>query len=675
MLFVCGPSLVHADISRESEDVGLGATPSEDLVVDSDSSAGADTIGRAQGLFRESLERYARSMSEFQKEVEKRVKVSKLEQERLIQENFTDKIGRTIFDPQGASGKQLLEQQQRAKAIRQLKEFECKYAGMNAVVQCSRHEIKAYGSKPMNPIVAKHRPDVLFRLAELFVEESDQQYDMAFEQAMAKGEPAPDQQDVTNIMRIYAEIEDEYSELKNGGKVVREAYSQMDLVYLALAYYTDPINGYQTDAERLLNEGLDENGEPRDGATVSFAYYKKLLDNHPDSEHVALANFMVGRYYFVEAQEFDLARKRFQAVIDLEYNEGRWYDEGLYFLGWTHYNQASSVKPEHYRLALERMDELLVWYDRIGSLQKNKKEGMKSEAIKYSAIALTDMSDSARNALEVAKEFYASREGIRNHDREVYLQLAEKLRSKTGRELEAIAVYQYLQDEGQYVANKDWWKDPENPDIQWAIYEIMLGLESELYGDLSSDADIVAGLQALGYVEASGAAEQALRKLQENYQKGGKWALANQARPDAVNKAQRYIRQTAVRVAEGYLGAAARANRYVGQDAALHNIQEAYANYKKAVVGLTANIQNNPNADDVFLMTYNLADAHLWLAELCPETNKRGCPVSEPPRVVSSDFDRAERFHRQLSEKKGHFLPWPPSSPCIHRQSTFTENV
>ena len=113
--------------------------------------------------------------------------------------------------------------------------------------------------------------------------------------------------------------------------------------------------------------------------------YLALVDRYPESEFAASAHMALGEHFF-DNHRIDRAITHYGKVVDLHAPEGQHYEKGLYKLAWSHYKLSS------YDTALDLLAKLLDWSEE-NFLRSGKRSAMAPEAIEYTAISLSDISD------------------------------------------------------------------------------------------------------------------------------------------------------------------------------------------------------------------------------------------------------------------------------------------
>jgi cellulose synthase operon protein C len=335
-----------------------------------------------------------------------------------------------------------------------------------------------------------HSAHVMFRLAELYFEKSEEEYlvaDAEFRKALEvladDGEP-PEQprKDFRRSVALYERIVRDYPE-----------YTYADGAQYMMGYcHSDPDSAI-FDEEKGL------------------AFFQAIIEKYPKSRFLSSAYLRVGEYNF-DYGNLEKAQAAYKRVIEIEGREGKLYDEALYKLAWSEYRET------RYDSALKLLDELLVWSETVNMQRTGKESAMAPEAIEYTAISFSDLADNQqKNPVSLAQDFY-SRLGGRPYEDKVYKRLADVL-TQQARYEDAIRTYEFIQTR--------WPNDAKNPDYQWQI--------ASLYMTMSPPQPEKA--------------QAAVAALTDKYNEGSPWWKANYNNPDAQAVARRYVESSLSSVA------------------------------------------------------------------------------------------------------------------------------
>jgi tetratricopeptide (TPR) repeat protein len=198
-------------------------------------------------------------------------------------------------------------------------------------------------------------PDVMFRLAELYYERTEDEYLVAdreferlmlrFERGIDPVEPATPEKDFTATLDLFDQLVTRFPD-----------YSQIDG-----ALYLSGVCAAQMDR-------YDE----------SLAYFERLVQAYPDSSFAQESWLRVGEVYF-ERYEFETARSAYERALG--YGDSKWYDKILFKLGWSTYLLGE------YDQAIGRFRELLAWYEERG---EDAQRALEEEALQYFAISIAE---------------------------------------------------------------------------------------------------------------------------------------------------------------------------------------------------------------------------------------------------------------------------------------------
>ncbi len=298
--------------------------------------------------------------------------------------------------------------------------------------------------------------------------------------------------DLSGPMALYEQIVAE-----NTRRPLAEQYERLDGAYLMLAFC-------------LIDPRAAQFDEVRARATL-----ETLIQERPDSSLADRADLFIGNFLFREGK-FAEAIGRYHRVLN-KGPEGKYYDEALYQLAWTHYKVASHDAGLPVFIKLLDLSE-------VTERESGQPSNYASDSVKYVAYSLADRAiANDRTAGEEAIAFF-QQIGPRPYEREVFAELGLVL-LRYARPEEAIAIYNHLQEDSRWV-----W-EPDNP--QW-LMEVV-----KLYGSNALTRDLVAA-----------GAERV--KLTQKYNEGGEWWSHNRNNPDALSTARDYIEASLLGVAAEY---------------------------------------------------------------------------------------------------------------------------
>jgi TolA-binding protein len=408
--------------------------------------------------FKETEQRYVERMREYKAEVRSYVAIREADERARVEGVFKEQVTALKLD----------DRYLRISAGKQFEEFLDKYPN------------------------ASHSPHVMFRLAELYFEDAEENWTNSYgeyQKALDSADEAALEQLPEEPKKDYRRSMAMYERILKGSP----SYEYVDGCYYMLGYCQSEPNSEQYSEEAGLQA------------------FQTLIEKYPKSRFASAAHLRIGEYYF-DTNRYPEAIPHYKAVVDAEGRDGKLFDQGLYKLGWSYY------KMNEYDQALVLLDQLLVWSSTVYMDRRGRESDMAPEAIEYTAISLSDLADRRdRSPVDVAREFY-KKAGDRTFEPKVYKRLADVL-TQQARYDDAIAAYREIQVR--------WPSDPENPTFQYRI--------ASLY--MSKPAPEVDN------------ANQAISQLTELYNDDGPWWRANRNNPDALAVARSYIEQSLLAVA------------------------------------------------------------------------------------------------------------------------------
>lgn len=445
-------------------------------------------------------------------------------------ERYQDRMAQ--FDQDARAYLQAVEAEQRAQLERQ-------YAARMADLDQTQGDLMGAAIGRFERFLAKYPTSpntahAMFRLGELYYDKAELDHALAeaeydkrmqgFDWNTALSVPEAPQKDYSRSIALYRRIIDEHP----------------DYAYTDGAYY-------------MLGFCLARDGSIQFDEEASRAVFQQLVDRYPKSRFAVAGHLRLGDYYF-DYNKVDQAIPHYEKVIELAGPEGELYDDGLYKLAWARY------KKNEFTRSVQLFTQLLDWskanFERTGF-----QAATAPEAIEYTAIAFSDMSDqTGRSPLAEAEAFYRAN-GARDFERDVYKRLASVLTDQARFE-DSIEVYRFLQ--------KRWPDDPENPTHQWRVAQISYTLD-----------------------DPEGA-QDAIAELTEKYNDDSSWWAANRKNPEAQAVARGYIERSLAAVATGYHNQGIETDDKV----ALERAADLYGQY----------LRKFPFADDYYEILWYRAD-------------------------------------------------------------------
>jgi TolA-binding protein len=366
-----------------------------------------------------------------------------------------------------------------------------------------------------------HTPRRMFRLAELYFEDSDEKYlnddekyreiDALFELGKIDFLPEPPLKDYRRSIKLYKQIIERFPEYEDRGAV-----------YYMLGFC------YSDETARHLD------------SEFAKKTYEALVANVPDSIYANQALFRLGNIAFEKTEDkrvpgeqhpLEAAIGHYKQVIDhfdrravdepsrnWSRRDQRLFEGALYKYAWAYYKLDRPLYDD-LEFAITKFVSLLDWGE--GLIAENQSADLRPETIRYVAISFADLSsefgvDPMRYAVQ-----WLDRLGAKPWQFDVLKELAEVLVEQARFE-ESIDAYALLQERFPLR--------PEAPEFQNRIVEIWQNMP----------------------VPDSRASSDARVQLAESYGPKSKWNKANRDNPEALSKANDYIFQSLEFVAISY---------------------------------------------------------------------------------------------------------------------------
>jgi TolA-binding protein len=410
--------------------------------------AGANVDQGALEAYREALKAYESEIKDYRSTVQEIAERTYLSRREEINEVYDEQIEELRKE----------ERRERNEAIEEFETFLSRY--------------------PEHP---EYTPDVLFRLAELYYEKTEDQYMMTdreyarlereYDLGLLAELPPPPEKDFTETIELFERLIAEFPDYRD----IDGAYYLLGISYLQMEESDEAVDNFHT-----------------------------LVQLYPNSEFAQETWLRIGEYYFDGAQ-FELARGAYRRAI--EYGDSIWYDKTLFKLGWSNYLL------QEFDQALTRFEELLDYYEEKGD---RSEQAVREETLQYYAISLAE-DDWNLDGL-VDEDFILPR--VENYlgeekpyTKEILDRLAETLFDR-GRYEPSIAVNEYVI--GRYPLDP---KNPRRHDQIITAYARLNNLDqalaegrrfSDLYGQGS---DWFYEQQRLGNLEEIAFAEEVARDM------------------------------------------------------------------------------------------------------------------------------------------------------------------
>ncbi|MBZ4400576.1 tetratricopeptide repeat protein [Myxococcus sp. AS-1-15] len=413
---------------------GLGRSPDEELLL--------QDVSRA-------LRTYDEESREFSRDVQGLME-HKYEQKRDSLASSYEKVIRD-FEAQ--------ERKERMEAIVRFEEF-----------------LRRYPSEP------RYTPDVMFRLAELYYERSQDEHQLAMKEYRDRLEihdknpdgtafPVEPKKDYADSIALYRRLLKEYPDYR-----------------------------FNDGASYLLGYCLEEQEQVEE----SFLAYQQLIARYPRSRFATEAWVRIGEYWFEnykDPQALPRAAQAFEAASRDTLHP--LYDKALYKLGWTYYRM------DRFDEGVESFLTLVDFYQAQAVAQGNTEVGgdLRDEALQYVAISLADES---WGGLPRAKSLFVKRAG-RPYEADVYRRLGHVYFDQTNYASAIVAYRQVLE------------KEPLTPDAPELQQRIVQSYERDR-------------MMAESFAESE--------KLATRYQPGTAWHAKNMGDPDAVSRANALVEKS-----------------------------------------------------------------------------------------------------------------------------------
>ncbi len=352
-------------------------------------SAGADAQREVEAFQRDYL-RYEKEIGEYRSEVGTIVRNEFENRRREIE---------SVYD-QEIKGLEIIERERRDEALAAFEEFLRKY--------------------PNHP---RYTPDVLYRLAELYFEKSNDDHLLA-EEAFDR------QMELYNLGRIPEQPETpERNYDKSVGLFQRLLTDFPDYRYVDGAYY-------------LLGFCLNSMGKEEEAKRA----FEDLIRVAPESRFVAEAWVRIGEYYF----DYNQLPAAISAYANaLNYPDNPFYDKALYKLAWAYY------RADRFEDAISSFKDLVRYADKKKAETGKSGSELREEAIEYLSISLSE--EDWNNDGETDEEFGMTRvsrylKGDEPYEQEVLVRLA-KILFDNSRYQGSVDVYNLALQ--KYPLNKD----------------------------------------------------------------------------------------------------------------------------------------------------------------------------------------------------------------------------
>jgi len=504
------------------------------------------------------------------------------------------------------------------------------------------------------PSSARWTPDAIFRLAELYFEQSNDDYLLAqerYEAELGKLErkeiavaPAPPRQDYSRTVALHQRLIAEWP-----------TYRFIDGAYYLLGFCLAEMGELQLGNQALLAlvcrnkyeppvRYAPSAGEPAPTlapAKVDGKDYTDCRPLAPTSRFNPEAWVRIGEYHFDE-NELTAAITAYRKVIDLGPKGNAYYDEALYKLAWTYY------RADRFPDAIKNFDELVLFADR--ELERTGKAGseMRPEAIQYLGISFAeedwngDQQADAENGLQRIDAVYRGREAQR-HVYEVYRRLAEIYFDTTKYE-DAIKVYKVLLER--------WPNQADNPEVQERT---------------------ITALERLRQFD------QAIREREEFtrlFGKGSEWEKINRNNPEALKRAREYDEQALIFAAVSHHKEGQRLRNLGIASKDVETLRKAGEEYDVAAAAYAKYLDRFPHSKNSYEVRFSYASC-LFYAQRFPEAAVQYAEVRDSNLDDRYQEDAAfsvtkawEQQVQVLADKKELSEPALPTAQTVEFKAT-----
>ncbi|HEX4454783.1 MAG TPA: tetratricopeptide repeat protein [Kofleriaceae bacterium] len=440
-------------------------------------------------------------------------------------------------------------------------------------------------------------PDAMYRLADLYLDQANEDVDQKLAALETAGSNAPPQQDQAAIVADYSKSLQLWEDILTKFPKYRQTAPTLYL----LAYYSkakDDRRSLEIFLSLACSNRYTWNGKPPAVPTreeaIKRVESKQLRDPYADCTPYPGAETELVRhawvrgiadYHFTVPGELDEAIAAYLKVANGG-NDSRLFAESLYKLAWSYY------KRDMLKSSIERFDQSVKLYDETVAKGEQPPLELRDESIQYIAVAFTDPWEGETDtdpvkAFARAQEFYKGRENEK-HVRDVWVAL--------GHAFADLQAWDQAVDSYRIAIGPPWELDPHNPLVHQEIVNVF-----EQKGDKF-------------------AADQAAADLATKYAPGTAWYAANEKDREAMDN-QRRIAERALYAAARNTHANATQLRKDYEAAAKKDPQakaEYIAMYAKAAELYRSFIDQYSDSDYVYEFNFLMGET-LFYAEHYPE--------------------------------------------------------
>ncbi|MBL9014238.1 MAG: hypothetical protein JNL83_08675 [Myxococcales bacterium] len=439
-----------------------------------------------------------------------------------------------------------------------------------------------------HPAHEQFTPDAMFRLADLYIDQAEDEFEARFVAQQASGQPADS--DAAQIVDYSKSIA-----LWEGILTKFPQYRQTPSTLYLFAYYgraKDERKSLQIFLALACANQYKWNDPPpappsRDEALKRVAQ-KQLRDPYAQCTPYKDAEAELVRHAWVRGiadlhfsvpGEIDEAIASYLKVANGG-NDSKLYAESLYKLAWSYY------KRDMMEDSIRRFDDSVKLYDSVVAQGGTPALELRDESIQYIAVAFTDPWEGEADAtppkaFERAQKFYKGREN-EPHVRDVWVAM--------GKAFTDLQAYDQAVDSYRIAIGPPWELDPGNPVVHQEIVNVF-----ETKGDKF-------------------AADAAAAELATRYAPGTPWYAANEKDREAMEN-QRRIAERALYAATRNTHSAATVMRKDYEAGGSKDAQlraDYLAMYAKAVDLYRVFITTYPESDYVYEFTFLQGEALYW---------------------------------------------------------------
>ena len=413
-----------------------------------------------------------------------------------------------------------------------------------------------------HPNNRQYTPDALFRLAELYFEKYDDEYQKALKE----------------FRKAYAEWQQ--GDMKSDPPAEPEQHFERTIALYQRLITDFPDYRLIDGAYYLLGYTLRAQGENEEGMKA----WRTLVARYPSSRFYGEVWFRIGDYHF-EEEQWPEAIAAFLNVVPLK--DSAYYDKGLYKLAWTYY------LVNDFDRSVTRFFELLDY-----SYKKRQEEGLETgsvleeESIQYVAISFADDSWGRPNEYKklIAGDSYEDEFAEFEID---YVRFAQDYFKKTGSKPYQRDVMARLGD--------ILFKQSKNTQSILALKEA-IALDP-WHRDAPKLQDLV--VQAYERERAFDRASEERDLLVKSYSTGSEWAERHRNDSEAVKLASDLARVSLYKAAIYYHQQASAYFEAEKQDLAVKFFEAASDAYK-------AYLERYPHDKEAYELTFYLAETYYY---------------------------------------------------------------